>query len=66
MDHVVAEGMAWLWQNFDQTWSDPHQRAIMLEMTGRTDRDRSLLGASGHILLVVRRRNHQKHHELRP
>ena len=35
--------------------SDPRQRTIMLEMIDRTDRDRSLLGASGHILLVVKR-----------
>ena len=57
VDHVAVEGVAWLWQNFDQIWSDPRQRTIMLEMIDRTDRDRSLLGASGHILLVVKRRD---------
>ena len=57
VDHVAVEGVGWLWQNFDQIWSDPRQRTIMLEMIERTDRDRSLLGASGHILLVVKRRD---------
>ena len=55
VDHVAVEGVGWLWQNFDQIWSDPRQRTIMLEMIDRTDRDRSMLGASGHILLVVKR-----------
>ena len=57
VDHVAIEGVGWLWQNFDQIWSDPRQRTIMLEMIDRTDRDRSLLGASGHNLLVVKRRD---------
>lgn len=49
MDHVAIEGVGRLWQNFDQIWSDPRQRTIMLEMIDRTDRDRSILGASGHM-----------------
>lgn len=57
VDHVAVEGVGWLWQNFDQIWSNPRQRTIMLEMISRTDQDRSLLGASGHILLVVKRRD---------
>ncbi len=59
VDHIAAEGVGWVWQNFDQILSNPRQRAIMLEMIDRTDRDRSLLGASGHILLVVKRRELQ-------
>ncbi len=57
VDLVAVEGVAWLWQNFDEIWSDPQQRAIMLEMIDRTDRDRSLLGASSHGLLVVKKRD---------
>lgn len=56
VDHVAVEGVAWFWQNFDQIWSDSRQRTIILEMIDRTGRDRSLLGASSHILLVVKRR----------
>ncbi len=54
-DHVAVEGVGWLWQNFDELWADPEQRAIMLEMIERTDRDRSLLGAGAHNIVVVRK-----------
>ena len=57
VDHVAVEGLGWLWQNFDELWADERQRSILLEMVARTDRDRSLLGVSGHILLVVKRRD---------
>lgn len=52
-DHVAVEGVGWLWQNFDDVWTDPDQRRILLEMVERTCRDRSLLGAGAHNILVV-------------
>ncbi len=57
VDLVAVEGIAWMWQNFDEMWADPRERAIMLEMIDRSDRDRSLMGVSSHILLVVTRRD---------
>ncbi len=56
VDLVAVEGIAWMWQNFDEMWADPRERAIMLEMIDRSDRDRSLMGASSHILLVFKKR----------
>lgn len=56
VDLVAVEGVGWLWQNFDQMWADPRERAIILEMIDRTDRDRSLMGARSHILLVFKKR----------
>ena len=29
-------GIAWMWQNFDEMWADPRERAIMLEMIDRS------------------------------
>ena len=55
VDLRAVEGIAWMWQNFDEMWADPRERAIMLEMVDRTDRDRSLMGASSHILLVFKK-----------
>ncbi len=52
LDVVGVEGIGWLWQDFDEVWSDPGRREILLEMVRATDRDPSLLGASGHILSV--------------
>ena len=56
VDLVAVEGIAWMWQNFDEMWADPRERAIMLEMIDRSDRDRSLMGVSSHILLVFKKR----------
>ncbi len=52
LDVVGVEGVGWLWQNFEELWSNPEQREILLEMVRATDREPSLLGASGHILSV--------------
>ena len=54
LDVVGVEGVGWLWQNFEELWSDPAQRDVLLEMIRATDREPSLLGASGHILSVSR------------
>ena len=57
IDHVAVEGIGWFWHNFDDIWGDQQQREILLEMVGRTDRDRSLLGASVHNILVMKNRD---------
>lgn len=57
VDLVAVEGIAWMWQNFDEMWADPRERGILLEMLDRTDRDRSLMGVSSHVLMVVSRRD---------
>ena len=54
VDHVAVEGVGWLWQNFDEIWADPQQRAILLEMIERTDREHSLLGAGAHNIIIVK------------
>ncbi|MCY3766631.1 MAG: class I SAM-dependent methyltransferase [Gemmatimonadetes bacterium] len=56
VDLIAVEGIAWMWQNFDEMWADPRERAILLEMVDRTDRDRSLMGVSSHVLLVFKKR----------
>ena len=56
VDHVAVEGVGWLWQNFDEIWADTQQRAILLEMIGRTDRERTLLGAGAHNIIIVKAR----------
>ena len=56
VDLVAVEGIAWMWQNFDEMWADPRERGILLEMLDRTDRDRSLMGISSHVLLAFKKR----------
>lgn len=56
VDLVAVEGVGWLWQDFDRIWADPRERCVMLEMVDRTDRDRSLMGISSHILLAFKKR----------
>jgi len=55
IENIAVEGLGWSLQNFDELWENEEQRAILLEMVKRTDRDRSLLGASCHLILVVRK-----------
>ncbi len=55
VDHVAVEGIGWIWQNFHAWWSDERKRDILLEMVSRTDREPSILGVSGHMILIVKK-----------
>ena len=52
---LAVEGPAWLLQDFDAHWDDPGRRERLLDVVRRVEADPSLLGASAHLLAVVRK-----------
>jgi SAM-dependent methyltransferase len=50
---VGVEGAAWLLPDLPDHLADPDRRARLLSLLERTERDPSLLGASGHLLAVA-------------
>ncbi len=54
--HTLAlEGVGWLLQDFDAAWHEPTRRAQILEMVRRLEGERTLLGASAHLLAIARK-----------
>ena len=49
---VGLEGPAWLLGDFDEQWSDPERRGIMLDALAWVEEEPALLGASAHFLAV--------------
>jgi ubiquinone/menaquinone biosynthesis C-methylase UbiE len=49
---LAVEGPGWLLQDFDTQWADTRSRAIILEAAQRTERERSLIGASSHLMAI--------------
>lgn len=52
---LAVEGFAWLLKDFEQIWADPARRELLTEHVRRTERDRSVLGMSAHLVAVGRR-----------
>jgi len=51
---VGVEGPVWSAGRFEETWSDPVQRARLMEFLSTVEREESILGASAHFLAVAR------------
>ena len=50
--HAV-EGMAWMDNNFFQTWNEPQRKKTLLDLVHLTDQDKFLLCASPHMMISV-------------
>lgn len=50
-----VEGPGWLMPDFDARWADPVLRADMLDVAGKLESERTLLGASAHLIAVGRK-----------
>jgi ubiquinone/menaquinone biosynthesis C-methylase UbiE len=53
---LAIEGPGWLARDFDRLWKDPEQRNRLLEYVRKVEREPSILGASGHIMCIGRKR----------
>jgi hypothetical protein len=51
------EGVAWLMGGIEDWLDDPERREVVLAATRRIESEPALLGASGHLLTVGRRRS---------
>ncbi len=49
---LAVEGPAWLFESFKNYWTDPDQRAMVLDLIQRVEAEPSLLGMSAHILAI--------------
>jgi ubiquinone/menaquinone biosynthesis C-methylase UbiE len=52
---LAIEGPGWLARDFDRLWSDPQQRARLLETIRKVENKPSILGASAHIMAIGRK-----------
>jgi len=49
---VAVEGPVWTMGNFTRHWDDPAKRALLLELLRTVEEERTLLGASAHMIGV--------------
>jgi ubiquinone/menaquinone biosynthesis C-methylase UbiE len=49
---VAVEGPVWVMGNFSKHWDDPAKRALLLEFLRTVEEERTLLGASAHMIGV--------------
>lgn len=52
---VGIQGIGWLLGDFEERWADPERRQSLLRVVRDLESEPSLLGVSGHLLLVARR-----------
>jgi ubiquinone/menaquinone biosynthesis C-methylase UbiE len=50
-----VEGPGWLMPDFDARWADPALRADMLDVARKLESERTLIGASAHLISVGRK-----------
>ncbi len=50
---LAVEGPVWLLDDFTQRWTDPGQRAAMLDLARELEAEEALWGASPHLLAVA-------------
>lgn len=55
VDLLPVEGMAHWIPDLPARLSDPNKRALLLELLARTEHEPAILGATSHLLAVVRR-----------
>jgi len=52
---VAVEGPGWMAHDFDRLWSNPTQRARLLNAMRKVEREPSILGATAHIMAIGRK-----------
>jgi hypothetical protein len=51
---AAIEGPAWMSQDFDIAWEDPHKRHRILELSRLAEQDASIIAASPHVAFVAK------------
>lgn len=51
-----VEGPGWILPDFDERWSDPARREVILHVARALESERSMLGSSAHLIVVGRKR----------
>ena len=49
---LAVEGPAWLFRSVESYWTDPDQRAMVLDMIRKVEAEPSILGMSAHVLAI--------------
>lgn len=49
---LAVEGSAWLFRSVESYWTDPDQRAVVLDLIRKVEAEPSILGMSAHILAI--------------
>jgi hypothetical protein len=49
---LAVQGPAWLFRSVESYWSDPDQRAVVLDLIRKVEAEPSILGMSAHILAI--------------
>lgn len=49
---IMVEGPVWMGEKFDEIWSNPDQREVMLDMLRQIESEQSLFGASPHLIVI--------------
>ena len=49
---LAVEGPAWLFRSVENHWTDPDQRAMVLDLIRKVEAEPSILGMSAHILAI--------------
>jgi hypothetical protein len=52
---LAVQGPVWLFESVKNYWSDPDQRATVLDLIRKVEAEPSILGTSAHILAVGRK-----------
>ena len=50
---LAIEGLGWVAKDFEQRWQDDEQRAQLLDLIRKIEEEPSLLGMSGHIMVIA-------------
>ena len=49
---LAVEGPTWLFKSVENYWTDPEQRAMVLDMIRKVEAEPSILGMSAHVLAI--------------
>jgi ubiquinone/menaquinone biosynthesis C-methylase UbiE len=52
---LAVEGPVWVMGNFAKLWDDPRKRALLLELLRTVEEERTLMGASAHLIGIGRK-----------
>ena len=52
---LAIEGLGWVAKDFEQRWQDEERRAQLLDLIRKIEEEPSLLGMSGHIMVIAKK-----------
>ncbi|MCJ7658452.1 MAG: class I SAM-dependent methyltransferase [Anaerolineales bacterium] len=52
---LAIEGPGWAAKDFEQRWQDDERRALLLDLIRKIEKEPSLLGMSGHIMVTAKK-----------